>query len=134
MSVSWANIAAWLQDCTAKENGAQKMGRIFYIMGKSATGKDTVFKELLKRMAAEGLWRKGTAGRRGPGKHPAGAVSSGNGDVCAGICHRNDVGNGYRGRTPAAGKGPLGAGSGAGHRAGKRFRQNGGRSGEQGTF
>ena len=25
------------------------MGRIFYIMGKSATGKDTVFKELLKR-------------------------------------------------------------------------------------
>ena len=49
MSVSWANIAAWLQDCTAKENGAQKMGRIFYIMGKSATGKDTVFKELLKR-------------------------------------------------------------------------------------
>ena len=49
MSVSWANIAAWLQDCTAKENGAQKMGRIFYIMGKSATGKDTVCKELLKR-------------------------------------------------------------------------------------
>ena len=45
MSVSWANIAAWLQDCTAKENGVQKMGRIFYIMGKSATGKDTVFKE-----------------------------------------------------------------------------------------
>lgn len=25
------------------------MGRIFYIMGKSATGKDTVYKELLKR-------------------------------------------------------------------------------------
>ena len=49
MSVSWANIAAWLQDCTARENGAQKMGRNFYIMGKSATGKDTVFKELLKR-------------------------------------------------------------------------------------
>ena len=25
------------------------MGRIFYIMGKSATGKDTVYKEILKR-------------------------------------------------------------------------------------
>ena len=26
------------------------MGRIYYIMGKSATGKDTVYKELLKRL------------------------------------------------------------------------------------
>ena len=32
------------------------MGRIYYIMGKSATGKDTVYKEILKRSsAASGL-------------------------------------------------------------------------------
>lgn len=34
---------------TAREREKPEMSRIYYVMGKSASGKDTVFKELLKR-------------------------------------------------------------------------------------
>lgn len=35
---------------TEEDHGADKMGKIFYVMGKSASGKDTIYKRLLERI------------------------------------------------------------------------------------